>query len=47
MRGLLTAVSEELPDVPLYYNLHDVCKTVRVTPPPADVLRSALVNAGS
>lgn len=42
----LTAVSEELPDVPLYFSLHDVCKTVKCTPPKAEVLRSALINAG-
>lgn len=42
----LTAVSEELVDVPLYFSLHDVCKTVKCTPPKADVLRSALINAG-
>ena len=42
----LTAVSEELVDVPLYFSLHEVCKTVRCTPPKADVLRSAIINAG-
>ena len=42
----LTAVSEELVDVPLYFSLHDVCKTVKCTPPKAEVLRSALINAG-
>ena len=42
----LTAVSEELVDVPLYFSLHDVCKTVKCTLPKADVLRSALINAG-
>ena len=43
----LTAVSEELVDVPLYFSLHDVCKTVKCTPPKAEVLRSALINAGT
>ncbi len=28
IRGYLLSVTEELHDVPLYYNLHDVCKTV-------------------
>ena len=42
----LTAVSEELVDVPLYFSLHEVCKTVKCSPPKADVLRSALINAG-
>lgn len=32
--------------MPLYFSLHDVCKTVKCTPPKADVLRSALINAG-
>lgn len=46
VRGLLTSASEELPDVPLYYNLHTMCKTLRVTPPGNSVVRSAIVNAG-
>ena len=44
--SILTAVNEELHDVPLYYNLHDLCKTVHCSPPAADVFRSAIVNAG-
>ncbi len=39
-------MSEELPDVPLYYNLHELCKAVHCSSPRAEVLRSALVNAG-
>ncbi|CAL8462795.1 g2328 [Coccomyxa elongata] len=46
IRGLLTSASEELLDVPLYYNLHAVCKTLHVTPPSGDTVRSALINAG-
>lgn len=46
VRGLLTSASEELPDVPLYYNLHTICKTLHVTPPANNIVRSALVNAG-
>ena len=46
VRGLLTSASEELPDVPLYYNLHTMCKTLRVTPPGNSTIRSAIVNAG-
>ena len=45
--SILNAVSEELHDVPLYYNLHDLCKTVHCSPPAADVFRSGLVNAGA
>ena len=46
IRSILTAVVEELPDVMLYYSLHNLSKTCRTTPPPADTFRSALVNAG-
>ncbi|KAK9806734.1 hypothetical protein WJX72_000916 [[Myrmecia] bisecta] len=46
VHSILTAVSEELADVPLYFNVHDICKTIHCTPPRAEVLRSALVNAG-
>lgn len=46
IRALLTTAHEELPDVPLYINLHDACKTLRCTPPRAEYVRSALVNAG-
>ena len=46
MLAVLASVAEELPDAPLYYNLHDMCKTVHCTPPPMDVLRSAIANAG-
>lgn len=46
IKGLLSAASEELHDVPLYYNLHAVCKTLHVTPPSGDTVRSALINAG-
>ena len=47
LRALLVLAAEELPDAPLYYNLHDVAKTIRVTAPPADTFRSALFNAGA
>lgn len=47
VRGLLTSAAEELPDVPLYYNLHTMCKTLRVTPPSNSTVRSAIVNAGA
>lgn len=46
VRAVLSAAADELPDAPLYYNVHDVCKTVRCTPPKAEVLKSALLNAG-
>jgi tRNA (guanine26-N2/guanine27-N2)-dimethyltransferase len=47
IKGLLTSASEELHDAPLYYNLHAVCKTLHVTPPSGDTVRSALINAGT
>ena len=46
IQGLLVSCSEELPDTPLYFNLHDVCKTLRTTPMRAETLRSALINGG-
>lgn len=42
----MTTVLEELPDVPLYFSLHDVCRTLHCTAPKAEVFRSALINAG-
>ena len=47
LRALLSAAGEELHDVPLYYSLHAMCKTLHTTPPSADAVRSALVNAGT
>ena len=44
--ALLTAVAEELPDAPLYYSMHSLSRTLRCTPPPAESLRSAVINAG-
>ena len=46
VRGLLTSASEELLDVPLYYNLHTMCKSLRVTPPANSIIKSAIINAG-
>ena len=42
----LSAVLEELPDVPLYVNLHDMCKTIKATAPKAETFRSAIINGG-
>jgi tRNA (guanine26-N2/guanine27-N2)-dimethyltransferase len=44
--GLLTSCAEELPDAPLYLDLHDVCKTLKCTAPRAEVFKSALLNGG-
>lgn len=46
LHGLLTSVSEELPDVPLYYTLPGLCKTLGCQSPPLRAVRAALVNAG-
>ncbi|CAI5461577.1 unnamed protein product [Closterium sp. Yama58-4] len=46
VHGLLTAVSEELHDIPLYIDLHEISTTLKCTPPSMLLFRSALVNAG-
>nr|GLL39138.1 probable tRNA (guanine(26)-N(2))-dimethyltransferase 1 [Ipomoea trifida] len=44
--GVLTTISEELPDVPLFLSLHSLCATLKCTPPSAIIFRSAVINAG-
>ncbi|XP_012088060.1 probable tRNA (guanine(26)-N(2))-dimethyltransferase 2 [Jatropha curcas] len=44
--AVLTTVSEELPDVPLFWSLHNLCATLKCTAPSAVILRSAVINAG-
>ena len=46
MHALLTTVSEELPDAALYHSVHELCSTLRCTPPRGELMRSALINAG-
>ena len=46
MEGMLQVVSEELPDVPLYYSVDTLARTVKCSTPPTVLLRSALLNAG-
>ena len=46
VRGLITIIDEELLDVPLSIDVHDVTKTLRCAPPPAQDVRSAIANAG-
>ncbi|GAX81061.1 hypothetical protein CEUSTIGMA_g8496.t1 [Chlamydomonas eustigma] len=46
IKGMLAQAAEELPDVPLYYELHEMCKTLKCQPPKMEVLRSAIINAG-
>lgn len=44
--GLLSTISDELKDVPLYYNLSDLCSIVRCKTPPLIEFQAALHNAG-
>ena len=44
--GLLTSVAEELPDVPLFYALQQMCNTLRVQCPPLLSVMSALMRQG-
>ncbi len=46
IHGLLTSVSEELDDVPLYYDLANLSHTLGCASPPTKQFKSALVNAG-
>lgn len=44
--AVLTTISEELPDVPLFLSLHNLCSTLKCTSPSALIFRSAVLNAG-
>ncbi|XP_057447743.1 tRNA (guanine(26)-N(2))-dimethyltransferase 2-like [Lotus japonicus] len=44
--AVLTTISEELPDVPLFLSLHSLCSTLKCTSPSAIIFRSAVINAG-
>ncbi|XP_019428574.1 PREDICTED: probable tRNA (guanine(26)-N(2))-dimethyltransferase 2 [Lupinus angustifolius] len=44
--AVLTTISEELPDVPLFLSLHNLCATLKCTSPSAIMFRSAVINAG-
>jgi len=46
LRGLLTTVSEELNDVPLFYTLPDICHVLGCPSPPMQQFQAALQNAG-
>lgn len=46
IHGMLTSVSEELPDVPLFYTLPDMCSTLHCNSPRMVDIQAALVNAG-
>ena len=46
IHGVFTAVSEELMDVPLYYTIPDICKTLHCAAPKLCEVRAALQHAG-
>jgi tRNA (guanine26-N2/guanine27-N2)-dimethyltransferase len=46
LHGLLTVVSEELAEVPFFYDLSDLCSQVRCRPIPMGLFQSALINGG-
>ncbi len=46
IHALLTTVQEELPDSPLHYDIHSMSMTLKATPPPMALFRSAVINAG-
>ncbi|XP_040846706.1 tRNA (guanine(26)-N(2))-dimethyltransferase [Ochotona curzoniae] len=46
IQGVLSVVSEELPDVPLYYTLDQLSSTIHCSTPSLLQLRSALLHAG-
>ncbi|KAJ0042330.1 hypothetical protein Pint_18966 [Pistacia integerrima] len=43
---LLPNSLQELPDVPLFLSLHNLCATLKCTSPSAVIFRSAVINAG-
>lgn len=46
LEGMLSVVSEELPDVPLYYAHDQLANAVKCPAPKLSAIRSALLNAG-
>ena len=44
--GILTSISEELKDVPFYYDLQDLSSTLQMKTPQIIEMKSALINAG-
>lgn len=46
IHGMLTSVSEELPDVPLFYTLPDLCSTLHCNSPRMIDVQAAIMNAG-
>lgn len=46
IHGMLTSVSEELPDIPLFYTLPDLCSTLHCNSPRMVDFQAAIMNAG-
>ena len=46
LRGLLQNCADELPDVPLFYNVGHMASLLKVSSPPLDDVRAALMNGG-
>ena len=46
LTGLITAMSEEIPDAPMFQTLHGMSKVLGCTSPSMQLVRSALINAG-
>ncbi|XP_074595229.1 tRNA methyltransferase 1 [Brevipalpus obovatus] len=46
IKGMIEVISEELPDVPLFYCSDLMAQKIHGISPPAHILRSALLNAG-
>ncbi|CAK9300101.1 unnamed protein product [Gordionus sp. m RMFG-2023] len=44
--GILTLISEELPDVPLYYKMDKMTSSLQMSVPKSTVIKSAILNAG-
>ena len=46
LRGLLLSCRDELPDVPLFYQMPHIARTLHLATPPMQMVRNALLNAG-
>ena len=44
--GVHKKIKEELPDVPLFFSLHNLYATLKCTSPSAVIFHSAVINAG-
>lgn len=42
----MSVLLQELPDIPLFLSLHNLCATLKCTSPSAVIFRSAVINAG-